>query len=400
MLDQSKGTRAIPILEALSLDEDMVPLDCAEIALLRARAEHLLNRESGRKYCESAAKALSASRACESKKTLLRALFESARAGAEIGDEETLLAAYEELKKLVAERAYADLHDAHYAIAFCESALGYAFSAETHIRTALTLIGPDGSVTQLSRIYNGLGAINLQLCKVTEAYDAFSRALQLVNKIGDDSRASTIAANICTGLTMAGKYEEALSFGRYAVEMGGRVPSPLFVTAYSNMVDAYVLTGRPEEARCCIAKAREWFRQDRSLFARLALLVEAAGLELMLGSEESFIEALEYLESELSGGVPYFVHRGVIAKYAARRDGLMNRIDQAFDRVTAVCETFRNECPVAYLDTLAAKAWLETRSTGRSESKQELVKLLDQYDLPGKRATLEREGFLSSLDRC
>jgi pentatricopeptide repeat protein len=395
MLDQSKATQAIPLLEVLSAEDGTELRESAEVALLRARAEQLLNRENGRTYGAMATKALRVARACNDKDIVIRALFESARAGVEIGDDEMLKSAYRELAALVNENNSFELHNAHYSIAFCESALGYPVTADRHIRRAIELSGKTGSLTELSRAYNGLGTISLQLCKAAEAYQSFSEALYLANRIGDDSRASTIAANMCTGLTLMGSYEDALAIGRHAVDRGVRVPNqPLFVTTYSNMIDAYVLTGRTEEARSCLNSAKEWFRQERSFFARQALLVEATSLALMTGTVDDFLDAYGLLEKESQGRRPYFVHRGLIGKFGARRDAILGGEKEALETVTELANKYRQVFPLALIDVLAAKVWLETLDSGRSSSGSELLSLLARYELSGKREMLKKEGFL------
>jgi len=396
LLDQSKATQAIPILETLSAEDGADLKESAEIALLRARAEQLLNRESWQVYGETAKRALAVARVCKDRDILVRALFESARAGAEIGDQDMLKSAHRELATLITELNYAELHDAHYAIAFCESALGNVFTADQHIRRAIEQLGNTGSVTQLSRDYNGLGVISLQLCKPAEAKDAFDKALQLANRIGDDSRASTIAANMCNCLTLMGSYGEALAIGKHAVDRGIRVLNqPLLVTTYSNMIDPYVLTGKVEEARSCLNTAKEWFRHERSFFARQALLVEATNLALMTGTIEDFLDAFEALERESNGRGPYFVHRGVTFKFAARRDAVLGKATEAMEAASEFTNTCRRDSPLAFVEALAAKVWLEMLINGRSNSRAELLHLLNRCNLSGKRAMLEREGFLA-----
>src|ERR1051326_6363341 len=141
MLDQSKASQAIPILDLLSAERGTELKESAEIVLLRARAEQLLNRERGHFYGETATRALNVARVCDDRDLLVRALFESAKAGVEIGDEEMLQSPYRELSAHGTEGLYAELHDAHFALAFCESALGHAFSANHHVRKAIEKIG-------------------------------------------------------------------------------------------------------------------------------------------------------------------------------------------------------------------------------------------------------------------
>jgi len=200
------------------------------------------------------------------------------------------------------------------------------------------------------------------------------------------------------GLTLMGKYEEALSIGNHAVDRGMRVPNqPLMVTTHCNMIDAYVLTGRVEQARSCLNTAKEWFIQERSFYARQALLIEELSLALMTGRVDHFVETFGILESESQGqSRHFFLHRAVISKYAARRDALLGKGKEAMDRLTRSANVFRKDFPLAYLETLAGMAWLEAFAKGNSPSSPEVLRLLELYDLRGKRATLQLEGFLDA----
>jgi hypothetical protein len=394
MLDQSKATETIPLLELLSMESHHLK-EAAEVAVLRAKAEYLLNRESGREYSRAVSGALSAARASNDGKLLISALFESARAGAELGTEEIILEAQEEIRQLLTEPAYDGLHEAHYALAYCEAALNHAPLAENQITRAIELLQDSGDSTQLSRLQTGLGAVNHLLCKLPDALEAFSRALSLAQKIGDDSRSSIIAANICTTLTLLGRFDEAVAMGCYAIECGTRVPNqPLFVSAYTNMVDAYVLTGKPDMARSCLSTGREWLRHERSWFARITLLVEEASFCLMVKDESSFMKVSENIEKEASGRIHYFFLKGTVAKYMAYKAARVGKQREALAAVTLLTDQFRHDCPMAYLDTLAAKAYLERSAAGQLEAQQELLLALDHYGMRGKRSMLEREGFI------
>jgi tetratricopeptide (TPR) repeat protein len=399
-LDQSKATQAIPILELLSV-EGLDTRDTADTSLLRARAEYLLNRENGRGYGEAVAKALRAARAYKDEKTLIGALFECARAGAELGMEETLLSARTEIQGLLIDPTYGRLHETHYALAFCEAALNRAPSAQVQIAKSIELLGNSGDSTQLSRLYTGLGAVSHMLCELSEACAAFFRALQMAQEIGDDSRASTIAANICTSLTLLGRYDEAMSMGNYAIETGRKVLNqPLFVSAYTNMVDAYVLTGHSDQAQNCLAAAKDWLRHERSWFARVTLLLEEASYSLMMGDRSGFMDVAENIEREAHGRENYFFRRGTVAKYLAYKAALDGREIEALEKVTLLSSQFRNDCPMAYLDTLAARVYLEKLVTGRSDAESDLLSMLDVRGMHGKRAMLEREGFISRSQSC
>jgi len=393
-LDQSRASEAIPILEGLACEAGLERKDAAKVALLRALAEYLLNREGGRTYGEAASTALRTARETHDPELIVGALFESSRAGKEIGDGATFERAHSEMKELLNDERYSELPELHYAYGFCETALWRARSAHGHIRQALTGLRQRPSPTQRSFIRNALGAINTLLCNPGEAVIEFQEALKLSQKIGDESRTSTIASNMCTALSYQGSFEAAIEMGNYAIKSGLKTMSqPVLATAYTNLVDPYMLTGRIDDARHCLNAAKEWLAHNRSWFTKICLLAEEADLHLMCGEQDLVLDVLKQIDKESEGRGVMF-QPGLMTKLRAYRAALLSREDEGLRIACEVENSLHDECPLVYLDALAARAWIETRIQGKSETTRRVLMAIEEFGVPGRRALLIKEGFL------
>jgi DNA-binding SARP family transcriptional activator/tetratricopeptide (TPR) repeat protein len=393
-LDQSRASEAIPLLEGLASQDCVDKEEAAEVALSRALAEYLLNRQGGRTYGEAASTALHTARMTNDPKLIVRALFESSRSGLESGDGEAIDQAHTEMKALLSDDRYSDLPELHYACGFCESVRWRARSAHLHISRAKEKLGPEASPTQQSFICNALGVVNTLLCKLGEGIAEFEKALELSKKIGDESRISTIASNLCSALAYQGSFEAAIEMGDFAISSGLKsMNQPLLVTAYTNLIDPYVLTGRLDEARHCMSAAKEWLAQDRSWFSRIRLMVEDADLHLMCGEQDLVLSVLSQIDSESERrGVVY--QPGLMTKLRVYRAAFSGREEEGLRIACEAERDFRDECPIAHLDSLAATAWLETIVHGRSDTTKRVQAAIDTLAVPGRRALLVKEGFL------
>src|SRR5262245_6711680 len=85
LLDQSKAETALPLINELTEHPESTLLEQAEVAMMRASAEFLLNTEPGEKDCEVAKVALDFAEETDDPQLISRALFECARAGIEQG---------------------------------------------------------------------------------------------------------------------------------------------------------------------------------------------------------------------------------------------------------------------------------------------------------------------------
>src|ERR1051325_1683800 len=182
--------------------------------------------------------------------------------------------------------------------------------------------------------------------------------------------------------------------GNYAIRAGLKsMNQPLLVTAYTNLLDPYMLTGRPDEARNCLNAAKEWLAHDRSRFSRICLLVEEADLHLMSGEPDLVLDVLEQIERE-SAGRQVVYQLGLMIKLRVYRAKLMNREDEALAIATNVPSNLCDEYPLAHIDVLAVRGWIESLVTGHSESTEMAVKTIEHYGVFGRRALLVKEGLL------
>src|SRR5207237_9076064 len=116
-----------------------------------------------------------------------------------------------------------------------------------------------------------------KLCKFSKALEHLRRGLEIAEDIGDDSRASRILANLTLVFTTLARYDDAITVGRRSVELGKRsLNQPELVTAYTNLSDAYLLTGNREGASECLERAKEWVATHDDWYMTVVFLLESA----------------------------------------------------------------------------------------------------------------------------
>lgn len=396
LLDQSKAAESLPILEMLADRVDLAPAATAEVCLLRASAEYLLNREVGEPYGRAAAASLKASRDAGEPRLIIRALFEYARAGVEAGNESMIRKAHDEVTGLLATGPYHELFVAHYACGYCESRLFEIKQAAAHMSEALNLALVSESPVEVSRAYNGLGVVNHYLCDTSGGREALERALAITTDIGDDGRASVIATNLCATLTAHGGYQEAIEYGRKAVDWGScfRTQPYLVGMAYTNLIDPYVLTGRISEAESCLRIAGEWLTKDRSWYSRTSFLSDVANFALITGNRDLVLRTIEELESK-GMAMLAMPQPGMAIKLLTYRACQFGDLNQALEIAHRATNQYRERCPLVFLDAVAARSWAERRAFGTCS--EETILDLDRCKsiaVPGKRALLAAQGFL------
>src|SRR6185503_5581788 len=158
LVDQSRAQLALPALEELLATPDLLtPRALAEATMLRATAEYLLHRETGRGHFVGAQVALDLAKNVREPTLLAQALFEYARSGAESGDETRVSSALKELEGLAASNNDDSvLGLAHYGLGYCLYFLYEVASAARHLSAAIELLGPHDTPV-LGRVYTGLG---------------------------------------------------------------------------------------------------------------------------------------------------------------------------------------------------------------------------------------------------
>src|SRR5437762_8757453 len=72
-------------------------------------------------------------------------------------------------------------------------------------------------LAQLAFVHNGIGSCQHHLCNFPEALKHLRKGLEMAERIGDDSRASRILANLSLVCTTLGNYDEAMQLGAAAL---------------------------------------------------------------------------------------------------------------------------------------------------------------------------------------
>src|SRR2546427_6209079 len=217
LVDQSRAQPALPIIERLAREAELDIREQAELAMLRATAEFLLNRERGSKYGEVAVAALEAAKRTGEPDLVSQALFECARAGSEEGSTDLIRAAEAGIRELSESSDIENLPMAILTKAFCRFSLCDPLGALPHLEIIARLRSGKVNTAQLTYIYSGIGIANTFLGRFETACAAYTEALNLAKKVGDDTRVSQIAANLCTTHMNRGNYAESVSYGEMSV---------------------------------------------------------------------------------------------------------------------------------------------------------------------------------------
>jgi len=399
LLDQSKADEALPVVELLNADVELLLPERAEVARMRASAEFSLNREPGESYCELAKQALTIAEETGQPYLVTRALFECARAGTEAGLTELVLAAQAGLEEL------GEVSDINASLmsnltrGFCNLFLCEAAEALSSLREAarLSAAGRANAALQ-SFIYSGMGIALYYLCRLAEAREVYFRGLDLARRIGDDARASVIAANICIVEGSLGDYEESIRYGEMSVAWTALSAhsNPVLAINHLNLVDAYVLAGRLDKAFECIETTESLFGPRPRWRIRCAVATERAALALAQGNLTLALNLIEDVEELARGREDAFPLPGSIWKLRLFRAAHLGSAHEALTSAQRVGAVLRAKCPFYYLDVLAVKAWLERRVFGRqTEGTDAELTVFQTLQVPGKRALLVAQGFLT-----
>ena len=396
LLDQSKGEQALPYVTRLASDGGLTLRQQAEVAMLRASAEFSLNRESGERYCEVARIALATATKTGDASLIAQALFEHARAGTEAGLAAVVEAAENGIRDLSETTDIAGMPMAILTKAFCRAFFLHPAEALVHLHEVAELSRRNANAAQMSFIYSGVGLASLFMCRFEESYEAYSAALALSKKVGDDSRTSLLASNLCTVQMNRGRYDDAIAHGKVSVLLGEASSSSHLQMSYTNLMDAYVLAGKEDAASECMEGARRWLLSERRWKFRCGFLTESAAFALIQGNVSLALDLIAQLEVVARGreaGVPM---PGPYWKLRIFREAHCGRLEEAQRLGAGVAERFRANCPFHFLDILAANAWLEKRTQGQLTSKTEIeLEIFDRVGAPGRRALLAAQGFLA-----
>jgi DNA-binding SARP family transcriptional activator/tetratricopeptide (TPR) repeat protein len=396
LVNQSKADAALPILASILQKGFLVERDRAEVLYLQAAAVYLRGQD-GSRYGEFAAEALSAALTTAEADLIARSAFEYARSGVVSGDTERIRHAVQQIDSAL-ERD--DLqsnpmiyHARCYSRFFCHD----AFAALEDIEKALRLHQGTPNIVEQALLHNAHGVCLRSVCRTGEANDAFEIALALSLRIGDDSRASIVSANLGMVDNSRGRFESALAHGTRASEYArSDVNQPLRTIVYVTLMESCALLGRFDEAKKWMDLARGSMVEAPTMINRLTFYLEAAGFALMIGNVRLALSLTEEAEEAVQGQDLFPQDAGIFARYRAFRAVHMQGIEPALDIVKAAVERFERTHPLYYVNVLPAKAWIEQMAHGcYSKETEDGLRRLSDYDLDGKRATWRAQGFLT-----
>ncbi len=398
LLDQSKAELALPLINSLASHQQESIVERAEIAMLRASAEFLLNTEPGDKYCEVAKSALECAHETGDPGLISRALFECARAGSEQGVKQLVTIAENGISELRKRADISRILVAAVTQAFCHMYRLESFECLDDVRKAIQANSATANAAQMAFLHSARALALLNLGRLNESLEAYLTAFELSKKVGDDARLSVLSSNICVLLTARGEYEDAITWGEFSIAAGESSHSSVLQMTYTNLVDTYVLAGKESDAVTLMDRARGWLVPKRRWKFHCAFFIVSAAFELIRGNTSLALDIVADMESiarDREEAVP--IH-GAYWKLKIFRAAHFGRSDEAERMVETATARLRDTCPMQYLDVLAAKAWLEikTHVENTPDTLRELD-LFDKFAAEGRRALLTAQGFLRPL---
>jgi len=234
------------------------------------------------------------------------------------------------------------------------------------------------------------------LGRLSEGLDAYQKAFELSKRIGDDARMAVMASNICVVELARGFYDEAVRWGELSVRLGEASKTSVLQMTYTNLADAYALAGRNGDAVNCLARAKAWLIPRRRWKFHCAFLSVNAAFALIQGNIALALECIGQLEASARGREEAVPIPGSYWKLRIFRAAHCGTLEEAMSLVQRSEALFR-DCPIHYLEVLAAKSWLEFRTGG--ENRQQTVWELSMFEklgAHGRRALLTAQGFLRS----
>ncbi|MGH9890773.1 MAG: AAA family ATPase, partial [bacterium] len=397
LMGQSKAEEAVPLLDELLADAHAPKPQIAQAAGLYASAMYLLNRNSTAKHGEMAERALQVARECDDKELLARALFECGRAGVESGNEGLTRRAREELRQLVISGDSDTPPIAFHADAYCSYFLLDIEDASESAERAVAALSNVGNIGELALMYTGLGNCKMALCRLEEARDAYGLALGYSRKVGDDCRTSIVCSNLGASYLIRAEIDRAIAYCEEGLAVGRRAPAqPALLRTYSNLAFAYLLAGNVNKARDCLVSWQRWIQDGRSWAMNLEYYCESASIELAFGNPGEALKLIAEAERELQGRGYLFVSQGEFERLRVFSTFHTDSGSAALILAEDSLERFKDRHILAYLEAVAALAWLEMRLFGEhSEATRSRLHLFETYQASGKRAVLAAQGFLT-----
>jgi DNA-binding SARP family transcriptional activator/tetratricopeptide (TPR) repeat protein len=398
LLAQSKADEALPILEQQLGDKALTMAEAAQAAWLYASGLYLVNKNSSARHSELAKRALQVAHECQDSELLAHALFESARAGVETGDQGLTRTIRDRVRHLIASEDGNAPPIAFHANAYCSYFLADIDEAIQLASHAVTAFAHRENIRDLAQAYTGLGNCLIASCRLEEARQAYKSALMLSERMGDDCRSSILMSNLSASYLLEGEAETAIDYGRRSLDIGRRAPAqPALLRTLSNLASAHIVRGEMDKAKECLGYWHNWMKDGRSWVTQVEYLCDFALVELTLGDTSEALELIAVAERESRGKEDLTVTQGRMERLKVL---LTYHTFGAYaaELAAATCvNRFRDRHMLAYIEALAALSWVETKTNGvPSDTTRHLLELLDRFRLYGKRALLVVEGFLGS----
>jgi tetratricopeptide (TPR) repeat protein len=393
---QSKAEESVPFLDELLSDNLLSKHDIARTVRLYASAMYLLNRNSSA-HSEMAERALQIARECGDMELLARALFEHARAGVESGRVGMTAASRDELQRLCESNSECVPPIAFLADAFCNYHL---LDIEPALQSALRAVAGFAKTKNFGELalgYNALGNCYVGGCHLEQARKAYTTAIDISTRVGDDYRRSLACYNLGSSYMVEGQFDKAVRFIEESIDIAKRAPSqPVFPWVRTSLALAHIILGQRSEAGRCFEAMNEWMRSGRSWAVNMEYYCGAAEIELATGNEGEALKYVAKAEQELHGRGNPFISAGTLDRLRVFFGLNAQGPEVATSLAAEFASRYRGRHHLAYLEMVAAVAWLENKVTGRiSEATGNDLRLFQELRVEGKRAILRAQGFIA-----
>ena len=395
LLAQSKSEAALAVLETLMAD-CLSTVEYAEASRMQAIAEHWLSRETGLRAYKAAERALTAANCTSNVELITRALFEYARSGCEVGDEERVKDAEKRVRELLVLQKAQELPSVHYVLAYCHYFSCDVLQAAKCLERTISLLSSQQGAIDLFQAYLGYGVCLHYSCEPRRAVDAYMTAISLARRMGDDARASDVAANLCLNYMAMGDYAGAVRIGKQGVEWGARsADRPPRIGSLMNLAEALLMLGDEQQAFQYLDQAREWMKHARTWRSEVAYLCESACVALMMKNFPAALDLIARAEQKAWGRERAVPDAGGFYTYRVFRTAHTSGLQTALTIAAECKDRFRTRHPLFFLYGVASTAWVEKQLFGRHTPDTEAeLQTFSSLGLEGKHATLRAQGFL------
>jgi tetratricopeptide (TPR) repeat protein len=283
-----------------------------------------------------------------------------------------------------------------HARCFCRYFSYAAGPALEDAERALHLHESSTNLVERALLLNAHGMCLRGVCRVSEAKQAFEHALELSLRIGDDSRASLLLANLGSLESSRGHFESGAAFARRALEFAkADVNQPHQTMIHLVLMENYSLLGRIGEAQSEMDLARCSLESMPTMLNRLQFDLEGASFALLMGNLRLALSLIDDAEQAAHGQELFLQDAGIFERLRSFRAAHTQGLDAGWELIEAAVKRFRGTHPLYYLNLMPTKAWLERRIRGQlSQETQDGLNLLTELDLEGKRAMWTAQGFL------